>query len=125
MPGNVPGMLSGRAVGQFCEDPAGNLWIATEDGGVNYFNTKTNWITQPIETSYHNIQALLLDGDDLWIGTLSRGLDIHNLKSGHVNHLRHDPADEHSIDNDCIFSLYRTRSDERGSEPLRSTAPPF
>lgn len=112
VPGNVPGMLSGRAVGQFCEDPAGNLWIATEDGGVNYFNTKTNWITQPIETSYHNIQALLLDGDDLWIGTLSRGLDIHNLKSGHVNHLRHDPADEHSIDNDCIFSLYRTRSGE-------------
>lgn len=107
---NAPGTLSGRAVGQFCEDPSGNLWIATEDGGVNYFNTTTHRITQPIKTSYHNIQALLLEGDNLWIGTMSRGLDIYNRKSGRVSHLRHDPADEHSIDNDCIFSLYQTHS---------------
>ena len=108
-PDNIPGTLSGRAVGQFCEDAAGNLWIATEDGGLNYFDAKTRRITQPIETSYHNIQSLLLDGNDLWVGTMSRGIDVYDLKNNRVSRLRHDPANDRSIDDDCVFSLYRTR----------------
>lgn len=76
-PDRYPGTLSGKAVSQFCEDPQGNIWIATEDGGINYFNVTTKRITQPIQTSYHNTHALLLDGDNLMIGTFSRGIDIY------------------------------------------------
>ncbi|MDR2955983.1 MAG: response regulator [Prevotella sp.] len=108
IPDNYPYALLGRIIGQFCEDASGNLWIATEDGGVNYLDVKTKKISQPVKTSYRNIQALLLDGDKLWIGTMSRGLDIYDLRDGSINNIRHNPADEHSIDNDCIFSLYKT-----------------
>lgn len=103
------GMLSGKAVSQFCEDKDGNLWIATEDGGINYFNSQTKQITQPIKTTYHNTHALLLDGDNLLIGTFSRGIDIYNTKTGKLTNFRNNPADTNSLNDDCVFSLYKTR----------------
>ena len=87
-PDRYPGTLSGKAVSQFCEDPQGNIWIATEDGGINYFNVTTKRITQPIQTTYHNTHALLLDGDNLMIGTFSRGIDIYNTKNKSIKNLR-------------------------------------
>ncbi len=104
------GMLSGKAVSQFCEDRDGNMWIATEDGGVNFLEVKTNRITQPIKTSYHNTHALLLDGNDLWIGTFSRGIDIYNTHTGKLINHRMNSQDEYTLNDDCVFSLYRTRN---------------
>ncbi|MDR2919774.1 MAG: response regulator [Tannerella sp.] len=103
------GMLSGKAVSQFCEDKDGNLWIATEDGGINYFNPQTKQITQPIKTTYHNTHALLWDGDNLLIGTFSRGIDIYNTRTGKLTNFRNNPTDTNSLNDDCIFSLYKTR----------------
>ena len=100
--------LSGKAVSQFYEDPSGNLWIATEDGGLNYFDVKTKKITQPVKTSYHNTHALLLDGENLWIGTFSRGVDVYNTRTKKLLNYRYDARNIHTINDDCIFSIYRT-----------------
>ncbi|NDV83974.1 hybrid sensor histidine kinase/response regulator transcription factor [Bacteroides sp. 51] len=104
------GMLSGKAVSQFCEDANGNMWIATEDGGVNHFDVRTKRITQPIQTSYHNTHALLLDDDNLWIGTFSRGVDVYNTRTGKLLNYRSNVRDEFTLNDDCIFSLYRTKN---------------
>lgn len=104
------GLLSGKAISQFCEDKSGNLWIATEDGGINYFDVKTKKITQPIKTTYHNTHALLLDDDQLWIGTFSRGIDVYNLKTHTIKNYRHRAKDKNTLNDDCIFSLYKTRN---------------
>lgn len=109
-PGDTSGMLSGKAVSQFCEDKDGNMWIATEDGGVNYFNAKTKQITQPIQTTYHNTHALLLDEDELWIGTFSRGIDIYHTRTKQLTNLRSNVADDATLNDDCVFSLYKTRA---------------
>lgn len=106
----APYSLSGKAVSQFCEDAHGNLWIATEDGGVNYMDTKTKRITQPIKTSYHNTHALLLDENNLWIGTFSRGIDIYDIKTGKITNMRSIVSDTTTINDDCIFSLYKTKA---------------
>jgi signal transduction histidine kinase/ligand-binding sensor domain-containing protein/DNA-binding response OmpR family regulator len=108
-PDRRPGTLSGKAVSQFCEDRYGNLWIATEDGGVNYFNAETKNISQPITTSYHNIHALLLDGDKLWIGTFSRGIDVYNTKTKSLINYRNNSKGKNTLRDNCIFSLYKTR----------------
>lgn len=105
----APEALSGKAVSQFCEDASGNLWIATEDGGVNYLNTHTKSITQPINTSYHNTHALLLDGDELWIGTFSRGIDIYNVRTHAIANFRNKKEDSLTLNDDCIFALYKTK----------------
>ena len=102
--------LSGKAISQFCEDKSGNLWIATEDGGLNYFDVTSKKISQPVKTTYHNTHALLLDGDDLWIGTFSRGIDIYNTQTKKMVNYRHSTKDVNTIDDDCIFSLYKTKS---------------
>lgn len=104
------GMLSGKAVSQFCEDKSGNIWIATEDGGINYFNVKTKQITQPIQTTYHNTHALLIDDENLWIGTFSRGIDIYNIHTRKLTNYRSDATDENTLNDDCVFSLHKTRS---------------
>ncbi len=111
-PDVLHGFLSGKAVSQFCEDKMGNLWIATEDGGVNYFNVKSKLITQPVKATYHNTHALLLDNDDLWIGTFSRGLDIYNTKTKKLTNYRFNANNLKTINDDCIFSIYRTKSGE-------------
>jgi len=109
-PDVLHGFLSGKAVSQFYEDPSGNMWIATEDGGLNYFDVKTKLITQPIKTSYHNTHALLLDGNDLWVGTFSRGLDVYNTKTKRLINYRYKSNDVNTINDDCVFSLYKTKS---------------
>ncbi|MEN9918291.1 MAG: hypothetical protein RL662_727 [Bacteroidota bacterium] len=106
----MPHALSGKAISQFCEDSKGNLWIASEDGGINYFDTTTKQFTQPIRTSYHNTHALLLDEDNLWIGTFSRGIDIYNTKTKSLVNFRNDNKDRNTLNDDCIFSLYRTKA---------------
>lgn len=111
-PDHRPGTLSGKAISQFCEDPAGNLWIATEDGGINYFNAETKVITQPITTSYHNIHALLLDGEKLWIGTFSRGIDLYNIKTKSLSNYQNKSQNKNSLNDNCVFSLYKTRKGE-------------
>lgn len=109
-PDLLHGFLSGKAVSQFCEDPSGNIWIATEDGGLNYFNVKTKLISQPVKTSYHNTHALLLDGDNLWIGTFSRGIDVYNTKTKKLVNYRFKYGENSTINDDCIFSLYKTKN---------------
>jgi len=104
------GFLSGKAISQFCEDKKGNLWIATEDGGLNYFDVTTKKFSQPVKTSYHNIHPLLLVDDELFIGTFSRGLDVYNTKTKQIRNYRNIPGKSNSINDDCIFSLYRTRA---------------
>ncbi|RRN76362.1 hybrid sensor histidine kinase/response regulator, partial [Pseudoxanthomonas sp. SGD-10] len=111
-PDVLRGFLSGKAVSQFCEDPSGNMWIATEDGGLNYFDVKSKIITQPVKTSYHNTHALLLDGENLWIGTFSRGIDVYNTKTKATINYRYKSDDVNTINDDCIFSLYKTKSGE-------------
>jgi len=109
-PDVLHGLLSGKAVSQFYEDAASNLWIATEDGGLNYFDTKTKVFTQPVKTTYHNTHALMMDGDNLWIGTFSRGIDVYNIRSRSLVNYRSDTRDERTLNDDCIFSLYKTKS---------------
>jgi signal transduction histidine kinase/DNA-binding response OmpR family regulator len=73
--------MSGKAISQMVEDARGNLWIGTEDGGINYFNVAKQTFKQynqssPQSLSYINVHALHLDADSmLWIGTYLGGLN--------------------------------------------------
>lgn len=112
---NSDNSLSGNAVSQFCEDTKGNIWIATENGGLNYFDTATKGFKHyksgntGNNISYNNIHALLLDDDNLWIGTFSKGIDVMNTKSGVVKNYRNKFSDTKSIPHDHIYSIYKTR----------------
>ncbi len=115
-PENSVNSLSGKAISQFCEDESGNLWIATEDGGLNYFNVSSREFTaiQPLKNkpglSYHNIHAVVLDGQELWIGTFSKGVDVLNVKNKTFRNYQFQMGNPKSIDDNCVFAIYKRKN---------------
>ena len=116
-PSGKPGSLRGNAISQMIEDPTGNIWIGTEDEGLNVFdiNTKrfTNYSlnTPGIKLSYHNLHALLYDNNEIWVGTFGTGLNVINLSTKKVRSYRKSLSDINSLSDDGVFSIYKDKSD--------------
>jgi signal transduction histidine kinase/ligand-binding sensor domain-containing protein/CheY-like chemotaxis protein/AraC-like DNA-binding protein len=113
LPDNQPKSIEGKAISQFCEDGKGNIWIATEDGGLSYYDAVSHDFTtykpQPFMNSISdfNIHALLLDGNKLWIGTNSKGIDILDIRSGKFINFQHIRGDTTSINDNSVYALYK------------------
>lgn len=99
-----PGMEGlGKHVREFCADRDGTLWIGTEDKGLFHYDPQTGQ-GRPFRSPaiYHNIHGLCLDGDYLWVGTFSQGLNRIDLRTQGVKHYGGTLAD--------VFSILRTTS---------------
>ena len=104
----LAGSLNGNAVSDLCEDKSGNLWVATENGGLNYVDVTTNKVKNYTDKSFSNVHALCLDGDKLYIGTFSKGMDVMNVRTGQVRRFISNPSDPHSIVNDFVYSIFKS-----------------
>ncbi|MGI6515850.1 MAG: ligand-binding sensor domain-containing protein [Fermentimonas caenicola] len=104
-------VLKGKRVREFCNAPDGNIWIGTEDGGLNLFNPRNNSflpLPQPLRTLYNNIHTLFQDGNYLWISTYSKGLNRYNTVTGElVTYTNTD--DPHSINHNSTFAICKDR----------------
>ena len=102
--------LSGKIVREFCEDNNGNLWIGTEDGGLNKFNPTTKQFRKfENKELYHNIHALCMDNNTLWIGTYSKGLHALDLNSNKIKHYAMGHS-TNSLNDNNIYSMCKTSS---------------
>lgn len=107
--------INGNRIREFCEDKAGNLYIATEDAGINYLDTHTGKFTyitrqsHPVYIGHYNIQCLSLYGDELWVGTFNKGIDVVDLKRKQTRHYekRNTP---YSLNNNDIFAIYTDKN---------------
>lgn len=84
-------LFPGRIVSVIQQDDKGDLWIGTDDAGVIRFGSqgvKTHYLPGKSSNSlsYQNIHALLCDGNEVWIGTYSKGLDRLDTRSGRFRH---------------------------------------
>ena len=71
--------MQGRIVRAITPDASGFIWMGTEDGGLNRFDPKTETFERhDLSGTYHNIQAILVDGDDLLVATFGSGLFRYN-----------------------------------------------
>ncbi len=112
-----PSSLSHDFILDCVEDASGNLWIGTQDGGLNRWNRDENNFTrfrhhpqQPQSLAGDRVRKILIDKTGvLWIGTTDSGLDRFDPETGVFEHFRHDPADATSISDDQIRSLYEDR----------------
>ncbi|WP_299014606.1 two-component regulator propeller domain-containing protein [uncultured Polaribacter sp.] len=62
------------------------LIFGTEGQGINFYNTQTDKITYLNPTNKtllpsNNIKALFVENDNLWIGTLNKGIALYDLKT--------------------------------------------
>ena len=104
--------ITGSVVSCFCEDEKGNLWIGTEDGGLNELNLKTghftshNHLENRQNLSSNNIHALCVIQNELWIGTYAGGLFRMNLDTRKVKHHSTDSQNEKTLDANNIYSIF-------------------
>lgn len=60
---------------------------------------------------YHNIHGLCIDGDYLWVGTFSGGLNRIHLRTREVRHYEKGEA-SNTLNADNIFSIYKSSTGE-------------
>lgn len=106
-PGYTPINIKGKVARMMAEVDNGDIWIATEDGGLNIYNRRTETFSQfdRIPNMGNNIHSLYYDrnASDMWIGTFRHGLFKYNLSSGAVKRYELIPG---STDN-SIFGFAR------------------
>lgn len=89
-PTGLPGALNGNVVREVRADAYGNIWIGTEDAGLIRADYKTGLFSSitegrnRVKIESRNIQGLLVDDDDLWIGTFNNGIYIMDIPSGNI-----------------------------------------
>lgn len=105
--------LNSSIVYGFWIDNQENIWVATEDGGVNIYHPKTETFTylmadanNPNTVSRNCIKAFLDDKKgNLWIGTFRGGIDILNLETGKFSHYRNDPSNPNSLSDNRVWDF--------------------
>ena len=107
--------VNGTVIGRFCEDSSGYIWIASDDGGLSRFAPKDKQFTlyMPDEhrnsLSYHNVHALCMDDDDLWIGTYTGGVNVLNTKTGTFRVYTTKGGDLTTLDGTSSYAIFRDR----------------
>lgn len=108
-----PNSLSGNQISVIHEGQHGDLWIGTEDGGLNRLNPKNGNIDHYLydpenhnSLSHPNVTTIYEDRNQiLWIGTSGGGLNRLNSKTGKIDRYLHDPADPNSLTHNEIFDI--------------------
>lgn len=79
--------MKGEVIRDICTDVYGNIWVGTEDAGINCLEqntqTFTNYQPKPGEKglAHTNIRGLAASGDKLWIGHVIHGIDVMDIKT--------------------------------------------
>jgi signal transduction histidine kinase/streptogramin lyase len=102
------GTLSNNWVHDVLEDPAGMLWIATQEGLSTYDRESGVWSAfqhdagEPNSPSHNWVQTLHRDwSGDLWVGTLGGGLNRLEPATGTFTHYR----ERDGLANDIVLDI--------------------
>ncbi|HWJ25255.1 MAG TPA: two-component regulator propeller domain-containing protein, partial [Flavisolibacter sp.] len=104
--------LSDKAVYALMEDNKGQLWIGTNEGGINVLDrntqTFTKFLSGPMDgdhLSNNCIRALYQHTDgNVWIGTYNSGINIYNPITKRFTYLDKRSS---NISNDIVFCIHR------------------
>lgn len=102
------GSMHGRHVRNLIEDGNRQIWVATEDGGLNRYDMDTGTFSHlPASDAFPNIHGLCIVGSSLWVGTFTKGVRILDLKTGRVTKsYTHSGS---SLIDDDIFCIHKGR----------------
>ncbi len=96
------------------QDRGGNLWLATTEGGRNFFDPvagafSRRWAPPNPERLGTETNAIFADADGvIWLAT-TEGLEVYDPATGAREVLRHNPADRNSLGATEILSLAADR----------------
>ncbi|MCT7981158.1 two-component regulator propeller domain-containing protein [Laspinema olomoucense] len=97
----------------------GEIWVGTNDGGLNYFNKLTEKFTRyqndpsnPQSLSHNHVLSIYEDKNQrLWVGT-EDGLNQFNPQTGDFTRYKNDPNNPDSLIQNTVTSIYENREGE-------------
>jgi ligand-binding sensor domain-containing protein/signal transduction histidine kinase/DNA-binding response OmpR family regulator len=104
--------IKGKAVRKMLELKKNQLWVATEDGGLNIYHAATGdtEVFDRIPGLTHNVHELFYDeaSNEMWIGTYRNGLFRYHFSSGAWT--QYTPSAGSGLPSDAIFSIEKQRN---------------
>jgi signal transduction histidine kinase/DNA-binding response OmpR family regulator/sugar lactone lactonase YvrE len=101
--------MTGHVISHFCEDRQGQVWIASDDGGLMCFSPSGGrFVSYPNKQllSECNAHALCVDSRNrLWLGTYSDGVYAMNLDNGQLKHYM-PSSNANSLDNPSSYAIF-------------------
>ncbi|SKB63533.1 Signal transduction histidine kinase [Parapedobacter luteus] len=113
--------LSNPIIFGIAEDPEGNIWVATDHGGVNVINPQTRRVSYLLHDPYNDrtigqnsIMSIYCDRDGImWAGTFKRGVSYyHSSQIQFALHQRQGDTNDATLPFDDINQFIE---DERGN----------
>ena len=93
-------------VSAITEDPAGNFWVGTSGGGLNYLDAKKREFKWFPLLKDKTVNCLFFDKPgNLWIGTLENGLATYDIEKNQFTYYRHRPEAPGSINTNNVRRL--------------------
>lgn len=97
-------------------DDQGTLWIGTERGGVNIYNTYQNVLEyfefekgNPNSLSHNTINSIYEDDQYIWIGTAGGGLNRYDKLQKTYQHYLYNVNEAYSISSDFVTAIHRDK----------------
>lgn len=85
---DYPSSLSYNPVNAIYEDPNGNLWVGTVEGGLNLKRKNQegfiHYVSERGEISHNSVSCITIDNKNrLWVGTWGLGINLIDMKEPH------------------------------------------
>lgn len=107
--------VGGNVIARFCEDSMNRIWIASDDGGLSCFYPASGTFVGYMPTknrnslSYHNLHALCIEGENLWIGTYTAGVDVFNIRANKFKNYLSDGSDPNGLNGTSSYAIFKDR----------------
>lgn len=107
--------LSSNKTSGFAEDAYGNIYVATDGSGVNFYDKKSDEFSVFLQHNTNNrngltsnkVLALEIDrNQNLWVGMWGGGVNFYDRSTGQVKHYQNDPANPNSLAGNNIFEIF-------------------
>ncbi|MBT8080681.1 MAG: diguanylate cyclase [Gammaproteobacteria bacterium] len=110
-----PAALGSDFIYDLAEDADGNLWVATNGGGLARFDRDSRGFASfrhdaedSNSIASNVVRALLIDADgSIWIGTRDSGLDRFDPATGDFTHYRFSDSPDATRDANEIHAIYK------------------
>ncbi|HKJ43909.1 MAG TPA: two-component regulator propeller domain-containing protein [Sunxiuqinia sp.] len=91
----------------------GNLWLATYMNGIDYFDKKTGQFTHFNQSnitglvSNYNWCVIPYSDNEIYVGHVTSGFSIINIKTHTAINFQHDPGDPNSLPDNTVTSIFK------------------
>ncbi|MDQ2093953.1 helix-turn-helix domain-containing protein [Rhodobacteraceae bacterium 10Alg 79] len=103
--------LSGSRIMDLFQDSFGNVWVGTEDGGLNHFDVETAIFSQPLDLPDSDIESIAQGPDGrLWFGSWSNGVFVYDPESGELENYRARSGQSQRLSSNSVISMHPGRT---------------